>query len=45
MRFLEKIAKLLDAELAVSQLNLLHILKGRLEQTILELEKIGRAHV
>lgn len=38
MRFLEKIAKLLDAELAVSQLNLLHILKGRLEQTILELE-------
>jgi hypothetical protein len=38
MRFLRKIAELLEAELAQSQLNLLHVLKGRLEQTISELE-------
>jgi hypothetical protein len=38
MRFLRKIAELLEAELAQSQLSLLHVLKGRLEQTISELE-------
>jgi hypothetical protein len=31
MRFLRKIAELLEAELAQSQLSLLHVLKGRLE--------------
>jgi hypothetical protein len=43
MRFLSRISRLLEEELAQSQLNLLHILKGKLRQAVAQLvvEKSG----